>query len=83
MTAPVVSLDLRDLAPPEPMHRILDALATLSPGERMEAWTPFHPVPLLAILQADGHAFTVEPVDDGYHLMIVCASHAHGADRPA
>ena len=26
MTAPVVSLDLRDLAPPEPMHRILDAI---------------------------------------------------------
>lgn len=83
MTQPVISLDLRDLAPPEPMHRILEALATLSPGDCLEAWTPFHPVPLLAILQADGHAFTIEPADNGYHVVIVCAPYADEADGRA
>lgn len=76
MVMPVM-LDLRDLAPPEPMERILEALATLPPGGCVEAITPFYPMPLLAILQADGFAFTVDAVEGGHRVRIV-----HVADAP-
>ena len=36
-----VHLDLRNLPPPEPMDRILDAVQSLRPGEHIEALTPW------------------------------------------
>ena len=45
----LVRLDLRDLAAPEPMERILDCLRTLRRGERLVALTPLYPAPLLPI----------------------------------
>jgi len=72
MTAPVATLDLRHLAPPEPMERILAAVESLAPGESIEALTPLYPTPLLAILHADGFRTDVEPHDGGFHVQITC-----------
>lgn len=71
MRAPVATLDLRHLAPPEPMERILAAVESLAPGECLEALTPLYPLPLLAILQADGLQADVEPVEGGFCVRIV------------
>lgn len=61
-----VRLDLRNLPPPEPMDRILDAVQSMRPGEHIEALTPFWPAPLLPILEQHGCAWRREstPSDD-------------------
>lgn len=76
MLTPHVSLDLRDLAPPEPMQRIVDALAVLPADARLEALTPLYPAPLLAMLVADGYAMTVAPFERGFRVRIVRVAHA-------
>lgn len=55
-------LDLRGMAPPEPMVRILSELPTLGPGEALDAVLPHEPVPLYAQLVQRG--FKHELVSD-------------------
>ena len=52
-------MDLRHLPPPEPMRRILDALATLAPGQTLVARTPCRPTPLIERLEAGGYRVAV------------------------
>lgn len=47
------------MAPPEPMLRILNELATLEPGEALEAVLPHEPVPLYATLHQKGWSHEV------------------------
>lgn len=49
-------LDLRGMAPPEPMLRILQELSALPPGESLEAVLPHEPVPLYGALEQRGWA---------------------------
>jgi uncharacterized protein (DUF2249 family) len=70
VAVPTATLDLRHLAPPEPMERILAAVGSLAVDESLEALTPLYPAPLLAILQADGFRADVEPVDGGFRVRI-------------
>ena len=56
----VEELDLRGLAPPEPMVRILEALEGLGPGEQLVAVTPFYPENLLPLLKERGFQWEIE-----------------------
>lgn len=47
-------MDLTDLEAPEPMERILEAVADLEPGASLTAHTPCFPRPLLAQLDRRG-----------------------------
>lgn len=67
----IVSLDLRQLPPPEPMERILDALDALPPGARLQALTPFRPVPLLPMLEQAGFAFRIEDAIEGHAVVTI------------
>ena len=73
----LVRLDLRDLAAPEPMDRILDCLRTLQRGERLAAQTPLFPAPLLPILDQWGFAYRVRDTEAGNACIAIC----HVADR--
>ena len=73
----LLRLDLRDLAAPEPMQRILDCLRTLRRGERLVALTPLYPAPLLPILDQWGFAYRVRDADAGSACIAIC----HVADR--
>ena len=70
---PVDVLDLRHLAPPEPMECILAAVETLAAGDCLDALTPLYPAPLLAILHADGLQTRVDPVEGGYRVRVTRA----------
>jgi uncharacterized protein (DUF2249 family) len=64
------ALDLRGLAPPEPIMRIFDALER-SPGEPLRAILPHEPVPLYALLAERGFRYSGEQrADGGYELLI-------------
>jgi hypothetical protein len=51
---PRVVLDLRGLAPPEPLERMLAALATLGPGDCVHARFPREPLLLYPLLEQHG-----------------------------
>jgi uncharacterized protein (DUF2249 family) len=53
-------LDVRDLAPPEPLERVLDALADLPPGDRLLVHHRREPFPLYDLLRRMGYAWRTE-----------------------
>ncbi len=71
-----IRMDLRDLAPPEPMERILDALDGLERGQCLEALTPFRPAPLLPILEARDYVWHMDADAAGHVRIRIC----HAAD---
>ncbi len=52
-----VNLDLRDLPPPEPLHRALEAAERLAAGESVTVLTRFRPAFLIDQLEARGLAY--------------------------
>ena len=71
-----IELDLRRLPAPEPMVRILEALAELGDGQALLARTPCHPRPLLdrlagmgfraeVVVEASGEAWVHIVAGDG------------------
>jgi hypothetical protein len=47
-------LDVSDLPPPEPLERVLDALADLPPGDSLKVRLPLEPVLLYPMLRSMG-----------------------------
>jgi uncharacterized protein (DUF2249 family) len=60
-----IQLDNRGLLPPEPMVRILEALATLGAEEEVVARNDREPVFLYPELKARGFQYDTSPLDDG------------------
>lgn len=58
-------IDVRWLEPPEPFERIVEALTTLAPGERLKVLIHREPLPLFAMLRDNGYEYTAERRDDG------------------
>jgi len=55
-----LELDLRDLAPPEPMIRILEGLERLPADAALVARTPFYPENLLPLVEERGFRWEAE-----------------------
>ncbi|WP_442887770.1 DUF2249 domain-containing protein [Congregicoccus parvus] len=58
-------IDVRGLPPPEPMMRVLEAVAMLTAEDRLVAVTERRPLHLLAELDARGHRHRCEEMADG------------------
>ncbi len=69
--APVVELDNRDLEPPEPMVRTLQAVEALSPGQTLAALLPREPIFLFEELQARGHLWRGAFEPDGHYRVVI------------
>ncbi|MYM27547.1 DUF2249 domain-containing protein [Duganella sp. CY15W] len=64
-------LDVGGLEPPEPMIRILEALDTLGPDERLRVLIDREPVPLYRILLRNGYQYrTTVQEEQRYEVMI-------------
>lgn len=59
-----IPLDVCGLEPPEPMERVLDALALLQPDEQIRMLIDREPRPLYRILEQNGYAYTVTTRED-------------------
>jgi TusA-related sulfurtransferase len=57
-------LDVGGLEAPEPMVRILEALDTLGPDERLRVMIDREPVPLYRILLRNGYQYRATVQDD-------------------
>jgi TusA-related sulfurtransferase len=53
-------LDIRGLEPPEPMERVLTAIADFGQGDTLRILSNFEPTPLYRILERDGFRHHVE-----------------------
>ena len=62
---PVVEVDARGLEPPQPLVKILEALATLPEGARLRAHTDRRPMHLYAQLEERGFVGESEEQKDG------------------
>lgn len=64
-------LDLRGLFPPEPMERVLDALAALQPGQRVRLLIERAPHPLFRILERNGYQYRCTEPELGLFQVVI------------
>ena len=65
---PVVEVDARGLEPPQPLVKILEALATLPEGARLRTHTDRQPIHLYAQLEERGFAGETTEQKDGSYI---------------
>jgi uncharacterized protein (DUF2249 family) len=58
-------IDARELEPPEPLHRVLEALDTLPRGDEVVLLLYREPFPLYNILAANGFSHRIERREGG------------------
>ncbi len=68
---PEIYLDLRGMFPPEPMERVLDALAALAPGQQVRMLIDREPHPLYRILERNGYTFRCSQPEPGLYQVII------------
>lgn len=59
-----IFLDVCGLEPPEPLERVLQALADMQQGEQVRMLIDREPRPLYRILEQNQYAYTVTPRND-------------------
>jgi len=69
--APDKVLDARDLLPPEPLERTLEALDELQPGQRLRLLLSREPHPLYGILNRNGYRHQTEPQPEGHFAILI------------
>lgn len=69
-------IDGRNMTPPEPLERTLQALACLPAESELTLLLYCRPQPLFEILQQSGYAWTESIASDGTHTIII-RHHSH------
>ncbi len=60
-----IVIDARDLEPPEPFERVMEALCDMKPGDDVVLILTREPFPLYRVLERNGYAWTATGFDDG------------------
>ncbi len=68
---PEVLLDLRGMHPPEPMERVLDALADLRTGQRIRMLIDREPHPLLLILEKNAYLYSCTELEPFLYQVLI------------
>ena len=68
MSERIIELDARGLEPPQPLMKILEAVATLSEGTIIRAHTKWRPALLYAQLEERGFIGESEEQPDGSYI---------------
>lgn len=68
---PEVFLDLRGMFPPEPMERVLDALAGLLAGQQIRLLIEREPHPLFRILERNNYLYTSTEPEPGLYQVVI------------
>lgn len=61
---PELLLDVRDLAPPEPLERVVAAIGSLAGGQYLRVRLQREPFPLYALLEESGFAWQTRSARD-------------------
>jgi TusA-related sulfurtransferase len=73
MPAPLeeIFVDARGLEPPEPMERVMLALALLRPGQGIRLLLHREPFPLYPLLAERGYRHDTRMQDDGSYVILI------------
>lgn len=74
-------LDVRGLEPPEPLERVLDALADLPADDRLRVRVRREPFPLYDLLRRMGYAWSGTPTADSFEVLIWPRDQGFGRSR--
>ena len=69
--APEILIDARGLEPPEPMEKVLQALAQLRPGQTIQLLLHREPFPLYPILAERGYRHETRMAADGSYAILI------------
>jgi uncharacterized protein (DUF2249 family) len=72
MESQATQLDARGLEPPQPMMKILEAVAALPAGATLVAHTDRQPLLLYPLLEQRGFTYETTPQSDGSHITHIC-----------
>jgi uncharacterized protein (DUF2249 family) len=61
----MIVIDARELEPPEPFERVMEALSDLQKGDRINLILNREPHPLYRVLERNGYAYEPKWFDDG------------------
>lgn len=64
-------LDLRGLFPPEPMERVLEALAAVRSGQQIRLLIEREPHPLFRILERNNYQYSCTEQESGLFQVII------------
>lgn len=70
----IVHIDVCGLAPPEPLERVLDALSTLGPQQKLCMLIDREPMPLYRILANNGYAHQTQTRPDFLYEILIWKS---------
>jgi uncharacterized protein (DUF2249 family) len=77
-----IHIDARDLEPPEPLEKVLQALALLRPGQSIHLLLPREPFPLYPILAARGYGYATHMNTDGSYVILIRQTDAPPENMP-
>jgi uncharacterized protein (DUF2249 family) len=68
----MATLDVRPILArgEEPFDTIMETVATLAPGESLELFAPFEPVPLFSVLGVQGFEHEAQPIGNGDYRVV-------------
>ncbi|MCL4801420.1 MAG: DUF2249 domain-containing protein [Burkholderiales bacterium] len=61
----MIVIDARELEPPEPFERVMEALSDLQQGDRIVLILNREPFPLYRVLERNGYAYAPKSFPDG------------------
>ncbi|MCC6608173.1 MAG: DUF2249 domain-containing protein [Burkholderiales bacterium] len=61
----MIVIDARDLEPPEPFERVMEALGDLAEGDRILLILNREPFPLYRVLERNGYGYASKAFPDG------------------
>jgi len=67
----VIRLDARNLEPPEPFERVMEALCDLKPGDQILLILDREPHPLYRVLERNGYNWKTTSFDDGRFEILI------------
>lgn len=84
-SASIVTLDVRDIlkAGGEPFSEIMQAVASLSPGQGLRLLATFKPVPLFGVMSQQGFTHTESDIGGGDWEVVFSPTDASGTAKPA
>lgn len=66
-----ILVDGRGLEPPEPMEKVMQALALLRPGQGIRFLLHREPFPLYPLLAERGYRHDTQPQPDGSYVILI------------
>lgn len=66
-----ILVDARDLEPPEPMEKVMQALSLLRPGQSIRLLLHREPFPLYPLLTERGYRHDTRMEADGSYLILI------------